>query len=500
MNHINEIKQLLKEGESNTLEFKSNLNKEAIAKVLCSFMNAEGGRLIVGVDESGTINGVDISQDKIDDLRLYLTRSIIPNTPIDLSVVNVKEDKKILILKVQEGSKQPYIYDGGIYFRNGERTQKATSSEVSKLIHQRQEDEQHWERQLNLGVDWEDLDEDMIVRTFSDARESQRLGYESSDVGTLLQEFGLMSNMAFTNACTLLFAKKAHQFIPQVRVRITEYPSSKTGDTYLNDEFLEGNLFTIVNKLQKHIDQLGSRSLFVENDWQRKDFSFPPKALREGLLNAIVHRDYAKYNSHMTVSIYPDQLIIANSGTLPEELGGKASLKRLHRSFPNNPDIAHIFFLRGYIEKLGRGTNKIVEECKLAGLKAPIWKDTGSEVILTFHGPKLNASSSTDAPKVNLDALSQGKIDALSDALSDALDKSVSSKVLSRLHKTIQLLYTANSLTLADLMNSLSVSRATMQRDMLYLHSIELTTYKGSDKFREYLLNDALRSKIDALK
>jgi len=351
-----------------------------------------------------------------------------------------------------------------------------------------------------LSVDWEDLDESLIVKTFNEARMSKRVAHKSNDIGTLLQEFGLISNMTFTNACTLLFAKKTHQFIPQVRVRVTEYSSSKTGDTYLNDEFLEGNLFTIVNKLQKYVDQLGSRSLFVENDWQRKDFTFPPMALREGILNAVVHRDYSKYNSHMTISVYPDEIIIANSGKLPEELGGKASLKKLHPSFPNNPDIAHIFFLRGYIEKLGRGTNKIVEECKLAGLKAPTWKDTGSEVILTFNGPKLSTTSSTDAPKINLDALNQVQIDALNDALSDALDKSVSSKVLSRLQQTIRLLYTSESLTLANLMSSLSVSRATMQRDMLYLNSIDLITTQGSDKYREYLLNDALRNKIDALR
>lgn len=80
--------------------------------------------------------------------------------------------------------------------------------------------------------------------------------------------------------------------------------------------------------------------------------------------------------------------MIANSGQLLEELK-VCDLKKNHRSFPANPDIAHIAFLMGYIDKLGRGAMKILEECKELGFKEPKWTNTKNEVVLTFYGPKL---------------------------------------------------------------------------------------------------------------
>lgn len=474
-------------------------NNEKIGRVLCSFLNTKGGKIFIGVDFAGKVNGIQLALDKVSKLRSFLIGEIVPDALFDVSVESVL-DKTIIIVSAEEGSRQPYVFDGSIYYRNGMITHKASSKEISALIRNRQDDELHWERQIKLGVEWEDLDEALIVKTFNEARMNNRTSYSGEHVVTFLEEYGLMSNMSFTNACTLLFAKKAHQFFPQSRVRLTEYPANKISDNLLRDEFLEGNLFSIVDRLQDYIDNLGTRSVFIENDLQRKDFRYPPFALREGFINALIHRDYSSYHSHMTISVFPERLVISNSGSLPEELGGAKALKSEHRSYPNNPDIAHIFFLRAYIDKLGRGTNKIIDECDKAGLKHPTWKSTKSEVVLTINGPKISKSPAYDALALSFDALNKAQNDTLNDALNDALNKSVSSKVLNRLQQTIQMLYISKSLTLANLMDSLSVSRATMQRDMLFLNNLNLIDLKGSDKYREYLLNDALRAKIDALK
>lgn len=499
MNDNQLITDLIQQGESEKLEFITTLHKELAAKILASFLNTKGGLLIIGLEENGVISGINNAVLHSQELKKYLIQSIVPDSPIDIDAVEIK-GKEIIICKVQEGTKQPYIYDGTIYYRNGVNTRKATSAQVSALILQRQEDELHWERQINLRLEWEDLDERLIVETFSEAIRTNRSSYKGTDVGTFLTQYGLMSNMSFTNACGLLFAKNASKFYPQSRVRLTEYPESKTSNKLIRDEYLEGNLFSLVNKLQSFVDNLGTRSIFFENDWQRQDFSFPPYALREGFINALIHRDYASFNSHLTISIYPDRLVIANSGSLPKELGGIGSLKKEHRSFPNNPDIAHLFFLRGYIEKLGRGTNKIVEQCKDAGLKTPKWTNANSEVVLTFFGPKKQDEVNIDAPKLDFDALSTKQNDALNDAVNDALKKHTSPKILKRYQDLIKLLYIHESLMLKHLTDSLSVSRATMQRDIKLLSSHNFIKFIGSDKYREYSINDALKAKIDALK
>jgi len=104
-------------------------------------------------------------------------------------------------------------------------------------------------------------------------------------------------------------------------------------------------------------------------------------ALREGVMNALVHREYGLVSSALSIIIYNDKLEITNSGKSPFK---QSELKKNHLSMPYNPDIAHIVFLRGYTEKIGRGTLKIIDASKQAGIKAPVWEIGEQTVKLTF--------------------------------------------------------------------------------------------------------------------
>lgn len=141
----------------------------------------------------------------------------------------------------------------------------------------------------------------------------------------------------------------------------------------------------------------------------------------------------------------------------------------------------------GYIDKLGRGTIKILEECKALGLQEPKWYSKKDEVTLTFYGPKRN--------EVTPDEYSI-KNSMVSDAVSDAVNDAV--KI--RLQGIIKLIYQNGSLSLKILVAHFNSSRAKIQRDLFLLVSGNLIQRLGADKFREYNLTDALRKQIDALK
>jgi len=204
-----------------------------------------------------------------------------------------------------------------------------------------------------------------------------------------LSRYGLYQNGNLTNAAVVLFAKEPARYIPQCRVRLTVYSSSKTGVAFDYDRLLEGNLFdNIDNIIQFFETNIGLTSQFEKQKWQRIDKPrYPIQALREGVLNALMHRDYSNVSGSATISIYPDKLEITNYGELPKELK-TSDLKRNHLSLPRNPDIAHVSFLRGWIEKIGRGTLKIVEDCKEAGMREPRWTSKSGFTTLTFFGAK----------------------------------------------------------------------------------------------------------------
>lgn len=101
--------------------------------------------------------GVSNAPEQRKALKEYLNNTIVPEIPLMVTAEKIG-DLTLILVKVWAGSKQPYIYSGSIYYREGSRTAKASSTEISALIHKRQETELHWERRPALGVELKDLD------------------------------------------------------------------------------------------------------------------------------------------------------------------------------------------------------------------------------------------------------------------------------------------------------------------------------------------------------
>src|SRR5690606_21532004 len=131
--------------------------------------------------------------------------------------------------------------------------------------------------------------------------------------------FGLFQNGHFTNAAVVLFAKNPARFIPQTRVRIAFLENGKTADQFVDDKILEGNLFknivTILDFFEKY---LSTTRTFDDRNWERQDdYVVPMAALREGVINALVHRDYSLPMASLSIIIYSDKIEIFNSGKSP---------------------------------------------------------------------------------------------------------------------------------------------------------------------------------------
>jgi len=198
-----------------------------------------------------------------------------------------------------------------------------------------------------------------------------------------LQHFNLIKNNQLTNAAILLFGKEPSRYIPQSSVRVNELPEGKTGDIFETPLLLETNLFKSFYELQKYFKMktpiIGE---FSKTDWTRKDRpKFPLDALDEAVTNALIHCDYSDITNEILVNVYPDRIEISNSGEL---VYSDSELKKNHLSIPPNPDIARIFYIRGMIERTGRGTTLIYKEFTSMDYKAPKWLSQKSKVVLTL--------------------------------------------------------------------------------------------------------------------
>jgi ATP-dependent DNA helicase RecG len=299
------IKDLLKQDESGQLEFKEVVRKDTIGKTICGFLNNEGGQLLIGIADNKEIKGIKDANKWQFEIEQYLIKEIVPEAPVMVSVENYG-NKQLLLIKVWEGSKQPYIFNGSIYYRRNDRTIQASSKEISELIHKRQETEIHWERQAALGVELEDLDIEEIKKTMDAASSDNKMKDIKKEPIEFLSYYGLFQNGNFTNAAVVLFAKKPSRFIPQARVRVAFLDHGKTGDVFKDDQLLESNLFKNIESIQNFFEKhLSFSRKFENNNWKRKDdYVFPMAALREGVMNALVHREYGFVSSSLSIIFY----------------------------------------------------------------------------------------------------------------------------------------------------------------------------------------------------
>ncbi len=252
MNKEKLIKNLIKAGESNQLEFKQVIRRDIAGKTICAFLNGTGGQILFGVTDDKKITGVSDAEKWVTQLRDYLNKNIVPDAPVMVSLENIG-DRKIIMIKVWAGSRQPYIFDGSIYYRKGIKTVRATSQEISELIHNRQKAEIRWERQFTIGIELEDMDIEEIQKTISHSINENRLDENKRNPIDFLTHFGLYQNNNFTNAAVVLFAKNPARYLPQIRVRVSFLEDGKTSDNYLDDRLLECNLFKNIDVIQSFI-------------------------------------------------------------------------------------------------------------------------------------------------------------------------------------------------------------------------------------------------------
>ena len=380
------IDQIIQSGESEIVEFKQSFNDVAtVGKIVCAFLNSRGGLLVLGVDASKNIVGVTRPEETKAIIRQELDRAILPDPLYSVNIETIA-GKACLLVEVPVGREVPYIYQSQIFVRRGESTELADKRQISEIIARRYSEPERWERQIAIGMTIADMDQEEIQHAVREAGE-RHFQKSASDTTTVLEHWALFGERQARNSAAVLFANDPANRYPQTRVRAVRYAASDLREMTDNRIF-NGHAFDLLEQMQGFLRDniaVSSQIRSEKGEFQRTDTpTYPWYALREGLLNAIIHRDYSAYDGAITVSLFPDHLEIWNIGTLPEGASIE-DLKKGYVSRPHNPDIAHIFFLRGYIERLGSGIPRIIAACLQAGLPEPQWELQSGGIKLTLR-------------------------------------------------------------------------------------------------------------------
>ena len=367
------VEALVAGGESDTVELFSGENPQRVIRTIAAMANGQGGTIVIrDADVARLEEAIDSAASQLRPRPAFaITRATIGG-------------QSCVVVEVPRGAEVPYMSDSAIYVRRNAQTVSATADDVVGFVSRRLLAADRWERMPALGVDIEDLDREEIEATAEAARE-RYTSIDASQPERTLESLGLAGGGTITNAAVLLFGEQPARWFPQIRVRAAHF-ASEARDHALDDRMFEGNLFRLIADLELFVRSNVAIAAEVRSgSMSRQDRPvYPYRAVREGIINALVHRDYSAYDGGVSLSIFSDRIEIRNVGSLPEGLTVE-KLRTPHLSRPHNPDVAHVCFLRGVIDRWGSGTVRIIDDCRAAGLPEPTWVDTGGEVILTMR-------------------------------------------------------------------------------------------------------------------
>lgn len=362
--------------EKQNIEFKESWRDEYL-KWICGFANAQGGTLYIGVNDNAEVVGIENAKKMLED---------IPNKVRDalgiMVDVNLIQDNGKNFLQIQvEPYKNPVSYKGEFHYRSGSTKQELKGNALTNFLLKK------------MGLTWDaiseprakiiDLDHEAFELFRKKARKAKRLDDDDIDLNDseLLEKLRLIENGELKRGAILLFHKDPERYITGAYTKIGYF--NDDSDILFQDE-VHGNLFEQIDKLMELIFFKYMKAFIRYEGIQRiEEYCVPKAAMREALLNAIIHKNYGGCVP-IQIRIYKDKVVIWNDAVLPDGWTVEKFLQN-HGSRPYNPDIANAFFRAGEIESWGRGIEKICKALSQQNLNPPEYTQLGEAVCTTFH-------------------------------------------------------------------------------------------------------------------
>ena len=395
-------------GESHFREFKSAVEgrpgnkKPRLTKSICadigealvSFSNADGGAVLIGVEDDGTITGIPHKEAEIQTMLHAINSHVYKDQQLPLNNASklVLEDKIILYFSVNKGTTMIYQLPDGRYVRRKDRSTIPAS--IDQIQFERQEIKaREYDSQFVDGAIVTDLDlrllqgiADQYIKGLSIERYLQQIG---------LAEYA-QNGLRLKKAALLLFATDIDRWHPRSQVRILKVKGNKleAGEKYnvISDDIVKGNIFELILKSWEHLrSYLAYKTEFGTNSKFEQKYIFPEDAVREVILNAIAHRDYSIANA-IEIYIFNDRMEIKSPGALLSTLTIKNlyELEGSHES--RNPLIASVLRENKLMREIGEGMKRIFSLMQEQKLEKPELYSNGLWFRVTFSNnmPHLN--------------------------------------------------------------------------------------------------------------
>ena len=370
------IVELCTAGEGQSLEYKANYTSE-IGRSICAFANTNGGTILVGVADNGTVKGVSAT---VEERVASLAQSCQP--PVHPLVNSLDVDgRRVVAIDVQHGDEQFHAFRNVVYRRVGSTDAPVSPKQILEVAAAQKGS--RFGSMVRSGATLSDIDEDALQAFLDLAGAGHRLPVEGQMTAEqALRKLDLLANEGLTNAALLLFGREPQHGCIQSEVRCARFKGNQPG-TFTDMKVIAGTLASQIDEVERFV--MNNTALRAEiRDFERVEkWEYPLSAVREAVTNAVCHRDYTS-TANVQLSVFDDRLEVWNPGGLPEDLTVD-DLRRSHPSKPRNPLVANALFLIKYIERWGTGTQRIVREVVDHGLPDPEFVERQGGFAVVFR-------------------------------------------------------------------------------------------------------------------
>ncbi len=392
-----EILEIIANGEHSGVDFKRYvLQNHQLAKELVAFSNLEGGMVLLGVDDDGTISG--LTRDNLEEWVMTACRDKIRPAiiPAFQTIRDVAPGKDVAVVQVSRGASvhsQWHNNRNAYYIRVGSQSREPTPEELSRLFQQR--GAFRAELRPVSGTSMGDLDMRRLQDYFGRVRE-QDVPEDDDMQGwrTLLVNTEIMVEEGVSLSGMLLFGAAPNRFLPQAGIDAAAFPGTEkdyaakervtlrgpmTPIMDADGEILEAGL---VEQAAAFVRRNISVTATLENGVRRVErFTYPAEAVRETVVNALIHRDYLLANTDIELAVYRDRMEVVSPGKLPN--GITPEHMRAGTRAARNQLLKDVMRDYGYLEHMGMGVpRKIVQGMRKHNQTDPDLVEEGERFIV----------------------------------------------------------------------------------------------------------------------
>lgn len=372
------IEELIQQGENSAVEFKTaDVRPESLAKELVAFVNGQGGVVLVGVNDSGEVTGLN-KADAFCDWVANILRTTV-NPPINAEVsVTVIGGKSVGVINVPKGSDKPYQTNAGQYLvRVGATNRAASVHELMRLF--QQAGVFHVDANPVVGASIKDLNLSALDQYL--ARYDLSIADEA-DHATLFSNMDILTNGQPTIAGLLLFGINPQRFLPNACISFAHFVGDKVDSDLVDKQVIGGNLPEQIDKTFAVLkNNIAAPSVIDGLKTVDIKPGYPDKVLRELIVNAVVHRNYSIAGSRIRIMHFDNRIEFISPGRLPNTV----SIAKLPYgvSYASNPIILKFLENLRYVDKLGRGLPMVCQEAKKLNREV-LFEELGEEFKVTI--------------------------------------------------------------------------------------------------------------------